>query len=64
MAGNLYRGVRVVLRRENLLGHPKEIVSASNQAPFTVAPRIAGHTIVAPNIQVNLGSEIDLTDAE
>ncbi len=54
--------VRVVLRRENLLGHPKEIVSASNQAPFTVAPRIAGHTIVAPNIQVDIGDEIDLTN--
>jgi hypothetical protein len=54
--------VRVVLRRENLLGHPKEIVSASNHAPFTVAVRIAGHTIVAPNIQVDIGDEIDLTD--
>jgi hypothetical protein len=53
--------LRVVLRRENLLGHPKEIVSASNQASFTIAPRIAGHAVVAPNIQVNLGDEIDLT---
>ena len=54
--------LRVVLRQENLLGHPKEIVSVSNQAPFTVAPRIAGHTVLVPNIVVDIGNEIDLTD--
>jgi hypothetical protein len=54
--------LRVVLRQENLLGHPKEIVSVSNQAPFTVAPRIAGHTILAPNMLVDIGNEINLTD--
>jgi hypothetical protein len=53
--------VRVVLRRESQLGHPKEIVALSNPAPFMVAPRIAGHAVVASNIQVNLGNEIDLT---
>jgi hypothetical protein len=53
--------LRVVLRRENLLGHPKDIVAASNQVAFLIAPRIAGHAIVAPNIQVDLGNEIDLT---
>ena len=56
------RELRVVLRQENLLGHPKEIVSVSNQAPFTVAPRIAGHTVLLPNILVDIGNEIDLTD--
>ncbi|HEY5704596.1 MAG TPA: DUF4255 domain-containing protein [Terrimicrobiaceae bacterium] len=54
--------VRAVLHQQNVLGHPKEVVSASNQVSFTVAPRISGHTIIDPNIQVDLGSEIDLTD--
>lgn len=53
--------LRVILRRENVGGHPKDIVAATNQAPFTVAPRIAGHVVVAPHIQVDVGSEIDLT---
>ena len=56
--------LRVVLRREPLLGHPKEIISVSNQAPFTVAPRISGHTVLAPNILVDLGNEIDLTELD
>jgi hypothetical protein len=53
--------VRVVGRRENLLGHPKELVSASNQVPFSLTPRIVDHTIVEPNIRMTLGDEIDLT---
>ena len=53
--------LQVVLRQENVLGRPKEIVSASNPAPLSLAPRITGHAVVAPNIQVNFGNEIDLT---
>jgi hypothetical protein len=53
--------VRAVLRRDIVLGHPKEIVAASNQVPLLVAPRIAGHLVAAPNLQVNLGNEISLT---
>jgi hypothetical protein len=54
-------GLQIILRRENLLGHPKEIVAASNQVPLLVAPRISGHTVGASTIQVDLGNEIDLT---
>jgi len=59
---NVHCRLQVVLRQENVLGRPKEIVSASNPAPLSLAPRITGHAVVASNIQVNFGNEIDLTN--
>jgi len=53
--------LRVELSREDVLGHPKSIVAASNPAPFTLAPRVAGHAVVGTHLRVDLGTEIDLT---
>jgi hypothetical protein len=53
--------LRVELSREDLLGHPKSLVAASNPAPFMLAPRVAGHAVVGTHLQVDLGTEIDLT---
>jgi hypothetical protein len=53
--------LRVVLSRENVGGHPKEIVAASNQVSLTLSPRVTGHAVVAPHLRVDFGNEIDLS---
>jgi hypothetical protein len=53
--------VQVVTDQAVLLGQFKQIVSSSNETAFAIAPRIVSHAIAAGNIQVNLGSEFDLT---
>lgn len=53
--------LRAELSREDIAGHPKNLIAASNQVPFTVAPRVTGHSVAGGLIQVDLGPEIDLT---
>lgn len=53
--------LRAELSREDVAGHPKSLIAASNQVPFTVAPRVVGHSVAGGLVQVDLGSEIDLT---
>jgi Pvc16 N-terminal domain len=53
--------VQAITDQTVLLGQIKQIVSSSNETALAIVPRIESFALVAGNIQVNLGSEFDLT---
>jgi hypothetical protein len=57
--------VRVIEEEKVINNELKQIAASSNEIGFAVAPRISGHGApdVNGDIQVNLGSEFDLLDA-